>query len=745
MRAVWFSRVKPAFQLKVRSQMLLAWTVALVCVACGAWWQLDAVSSQHVSVGSLTDGSYVVGFYDREITTSGSNAFRWAPAQGGALQFWPLPAGVPAVLSLNIYRPSPAMLTLHAGDRQVRFGVDPGRRMYRLLVNSGDKRIALTVSPKIVVANDPRALGFSLSNAGLMRMARVELLDLIATFFLVPFLPLALAGLSWFSAGLDGRYCILLTPLTMAAVIGAGEIWPVWRLEIAWLVTHLILIAVMSAIMYRLARRWLASRLHDDRTLVAIVFSMGMLTLLLTFVPRISSDGVGYYAYARSLVYRGDLVMDETFAELYAPHSLRVTDRGLLANPWSVGPAAIWIGPLMLYRLLFGGNGHEIGAYATICLISALAGPGTMIVAYCCARRWFSPAASALGALTAFYGSTLWFYSMREGSFAHALSAFACALVLLAWLRVIERPSPGRWIMFGAAAGMMALIYWATTLILIAPLSGIAYLAWRARNNWQEVARIAGGCLAAGFTALVVFSPQLIVWFLIYGSPLIRPPGTPYIVWNDPHILELFTARFGLARWSPAAMIGLLGLLLLVRRNPVTGGALLVAALVYIAFNGLLNNWHGSGTFGTRRLTSLAVWYALGLAAIAEALIRSRRTLLALSGVVACSGWMLMLIVRTVLGYMPKGVTAFGLETMSSADLYLVRDVLPTLEFGEFLRSGFVWDTLITAPPDFSVRILPYLALLSGLAVWAFWRLAVSDLRSCDACVPQTPASETPA
>lgn len=728
----------PTFWLKSRAQTLLAWTVALVCMACGAWWQLDAVSLQNVVIGSKTDGSYVIGLYDRESNTGNGEVFRWMPVQGGALRFWPLPPGIPAVLSLALYRPDPATVTLYAGDRDVRFDVKPGQRIYSLIIAPGNQRVALTVSPEFAVAGENRSLGIALLRALLVRAAPLEWYDAITTFTMVPFLPLALAGLSWFSAGLGRKCYILLTPLILAAVISAGVICPVWRLEIAWLVAHLILIAVIIAIIYRLARHRFAPYLHHDRPIIASLLGGSVLTLLLTWTPHLgNSDGVGYYAYARSIVYRGDLVMDETFAELYARRSLRVAEKGLLANPWSVGPAVVWTMPLGLYRLLFGGNGHEIGAYATVCLISALAGLGTMIVAYCCARRWFSPAAAALGALTAFYGSTLWFYSVREGGFAHALSAFACALALLAWLRVTERPDLGRWIVLGAAAGMMALIYWSTMLLLIAPVIGIAYRAWIMRNDRQQLIRIFSGCLAAGLAALIVFSPQMIVWFLIYGSPLVKPPGTPNIVWNDPHIVDLFTARFGLARWSPAAMIGLFGLLLLMRRSPIAGGAFLVAATVYIVYNGLLSDWHGSGAFGTRRLTSLAAWYALGFAALTEALIRRKRAFLALGTALVCTGWMLMLIMRQALGGFPNGTSLFALERMSDTDLYLARGVFPTSELSSFLRAGFVWDTLATAPPDFSARMLTFLACWTALALWAFWRLAISDLRSCTVCTPE--------
>ena len=703
-----------------RLDTFLIWAIALVCVVGGAMWQIDAASRQSVVIGGLNDRSYISGLYDREVSLSDGSPFRWAPPQGGKIHFWPLPSGAPVILRFRMYRSEAAPVALRAGDQSFRFEVRPGLSIYHLLMAPGDQPIMLGTLPVPAYPGENRVLGIALSSVALTGVSPVALSHLIAAIITTPFLPLALLGLFWASLASGKRMYAVITPLTLAATVIAGSIWRAWRLEIAWIVAHLCLVAVISVFVYRLATRWPALRLRDDRAAVVLLLSAGMLTLVTIYVPRIRGDGVGYYAYARSLVYRGDLVMDETIAALSHP-PLPKTEKGLLANPWSVGPAMLWMGPLALYRLIAGGDGHDQGAYATVCLVSAWAGIGTMIIAYRCARRWYSPAASAAGAFAAFYGSTLWYYSMREGGFAHAISAFACALTVLAWLRVIERPDFSRWMALGAAAGLAALTYWATALLLIAPMLGVAHMLFKARHDMQQFVRICGFCLVAGLVAIIVFSPQIAVWYAIYGSPLVKPPGTPYLVLNDPHILDLFVMRFGLVRWTPLAMLGLIGLPLLVRRSPALGGALVVAALIYIGYNGLLSDWHGSGTFGVRRLTSLATWYVLGLAALAEALIRRRHTLTMLIGMIAGSWWMLMLLVR-------KGdledTSAGALEMLSAADLYLGRTALPALQLGDFLRSGFVWDTVTTAPFEFSLKALGYFAILSGLALWASWKLA---------------------
>jgi hypothetical protein len=260
-------------------------------------------------------------------------------------------------------------------------------------------------------------------------------------------------------------------------------------------------------------------------------------------------------------------------------------EKGLLANPWSVGLVMLWMGPLALYRLVVGGDGYDEGAYATVCLISAWAGVSTMIIAYRCARRWYSPAASAAGAFAASCGSILWYYSMREGGFANAISAFACAPTVLAWLRAVERPDFARWMALGAAAGLAAMTDWATALLLIAPILGVVHLLFKAHYD---------------MTQLVCYA----VWTGSLDTPGdARADGSTTLDAPQPDARQ--RSRRG-------------------------------SYLVYISvYNGSWNDWHGSSTFSMRCLTSLAAKYALGLAALAEALIRRRHTLAMLFSVVA--------------------------------------------------------------------------------------------------------------
>ncbi|MGQ9482838.1 glycosyltransferase family 39 protein [Chloroflexus sp.] len=631
-----------------------------------------------------------------------------------------------------MYRPEPSPLTLTTGGTSVTFTLVPGIRFYRVLLRQADQPVAITTALLPTSEDETRALGVALFRVTLERVTPVTLLDVFQSILWPPFFSLAILGLFLTALITGHRHYAGIAPVVLVGTVLTGLIWPAQRLDAMWISTNLCLVIFLGGLIYRLTKLYPALRLRNDYTAGAVLLGAGVLTIMFTFFPVVRWDGAGYYAYARALVYRGDLVMDETFVEYFpsAMRTLQKTDRGLVANPWSVGPAIVWIGPLAVYRLLYGGNGHDEGALATVCLISAWAGVGTMMVAYRCARRWYSPAASAVGAAGAFYGSTLWYYSMREGGFAHAISAFACALAVLAWLRLRERDTLGRWVAFGAAAGLVVLTYWATALLLIAPAIGIIFWAGSARHRWPGLLRIGGMCLLAAGVALLVFSPQMGVWYLIYGSPITKPPTTPSLVLSESHIVDLLFARFGLARWTPLAMVGLIGLFLVVRRNAQFGIALIVAAGVYVVYNGMLSDWHGSGAFGTRRLTSLAAWYALGLAAITDALLRYRRSFIALVGFIAGVWWMLMLLVRNTMGILPF-TDYFSLETMSATELYLGPTALPVLLLGDFLHSSFVLD-MVRAPLTYSITVGAYLGSLSLVIGWVCWRWCVRGSEHSD-------------
>jgi hypothetical protein len=136
-----------------------------------------------------------------------------------------------------------------------------------------------------------------------------------------------------------------------------------------------------------------------------------------------------------------------------------------------------------------------------------------------------------------------------------------------------------------------------------------------------------------GLGLVIGFAPQLIAWQILFGSPLAVPQGASFFTWHDPHWFEvLFSTRSGLFIWTPVALLGVLGLLLLVRHAPRWAVVALVAVALQVALNGLVSDWWSGAAFGARRFIGGAVFLALGLGWL-TALLWPRRRWLAIGTV----------------------------------------------------------------------------------------------------------------
>jgi hypothetical protein len=135
----------------------------------------------------------------------------------------------------------------------------------------------------------------------------------------------------------------------------------------------------------------------------------------------------------------------------------------------------------------------------------------------------------------------------------------------------------------------------------------------------------------------------------------------------------------------------MLGLALLWRRRPWLGLCLALAFFAYLSYNAALSNWHGSGAFGLRRLTVLAPWCALGLAALFTAMRRLHWALPV--GLAALMGaWTTLLAVRYDLYLIDRNVGA--LDELPMPAFLLGYDALPLYRAGDWVRGGFFVSTL---------------------------------------------------
>src|SRR5258706_409567 len=168
------------------------------------------------------------------------------------------------------------------------------------------------------------------------------------------------------------------------------------------------------------------------------------------------------------------------------------------------------------------------------------------------------------------------------------------------------------WIQLGALLGAAALArpqlgLWGILLV------GPAIDDIRAKRDWRVVLP----WLAAAAAALVVFTPQLVAWKVIYGDWYVVPQGADFMRWDDPCWSEtLFSSRNGLFPWAPAYAVFAIALAVVARKRTRLVAFLALGVALQTIANGAVWDWWAGGSFGGRRFDSTYIAFAFGAAAI---------------------------------------------------------------------------------------------------------------------------------
>lgn len=279
-------------------------------------------------------------------------------------------------------------------------------------------------------------------------------------------------------------------------------------------------------------------------------------------------------------------------------------------------------------------------------LVSLFAAILGMLVVFRLLRRHTSEAAALVGAASSVLCTQVAWYATIQPHYQHALAFAATALFIERWERglALGDRSVGRFFRLGLLAGLAMLMRAQEAVFLLAP--GVELLcamgsALRRRER-AGAARVllCGAALATG--AGVAFLPQLLVWATYFGW-FKRPFNIEPMRFAEPAITEvLFSMRAGLFPWTPIAYLGLFGLGLgLARRSSapastritILGAGCVILADIYLVASSWA--WHGTFSFGARRLSDLTVFFALGAALLLDRCLRpgtGRRILASLVG-----------------------------------------------------------------------------------------------------------------
>ncbi|HEY7697909.1 MAG TPA: glycosyltransferase family 39 protein [Vicinamibacteria bacterium] len=414
--------------------------------------------------------------------------------------------------------------------------------------------------------------------------------------------------------------------VALAALVALGCLRPALPelLLERWGAAVLLLAALTSAALFRYVR----SRDRAGESVLFAVFPLALGALYLQ-PQRVASDGIFYFAPLRSVVVDFDLDFENEYRVLgAAPGYFQRTETGRLPNNYSVGPAFLWLPAYLIAHVLgflglYRPTGFGYPYFTAVATASAVGGFAGVLFVFRLLREYFDERAALPATLLVWLATFHVWYMVFEPSMSHAFAmASVSGLLLLAHRGIRGARS---FFLAGAASGLVALVRWQNVVFVPAALAVGLSKGERPRPRDLLLAAI-------GF--LLVLTPQLVYWKLLYGTFLLVPQGGGYVDLGSPRIEEvLFSSRHGLLSWAPVLWLALAGLPRFVRRAPALGGALVVSTLLALYVNASVFDWWAGASFGSRRFDGALPFFALGLAASLEWLLPriERRPLLALS------------------------------------------------------------------------------------------------------------------
>jgi hypothetical protein len=363
--------------------------------------------------------------------------------------------------------------------------------------------------------------------------------------------------------------------------------------------------------------------------------------------PWVRGDGVGYYAYARSLLIEHKL--DFTQDWLRANASFRMgrldadgqidpgqyTSTGHLNNHFSVGPAILW-SPFLIAAHASVLTADRLGAripadgfsrpyVLAISFGTALYGFLAVMISFALARRFVSEFWAFVAAVAIWFGSSLPVYMYFNPSWSHAQSAFTVALFVWYWLRTREARSTYQWAILGAIGGLMTDVYYPNALLLILPLSDSISRYWTdfRHSRSAEAAQLLGRNLVFAAVLVAAFSPTWIAKKIIYGS-YFHTGYERLWNWTSPALLKtIYSADHGLFSWTPILIASVVGLFLLRRYDRTFSLYSIVIFAAFLYLIGCYTDWDGLASFGNRFFISLTPLFIVGLAACFDSLTAS--------------------------------------------------------------------------------------------------------------------------
>jgi hypothetical protein len=380
----------------------------------------------------------------------------------------------------------------------------------------------------------------------------------------------------------------------------------------------------------------------------------------------IFSDGIGYYAPLRSIVFDGNLDVSNEYQHFATTESkLSGEVRWPFPIPryskYTIGMAVVlspffFIGhvfAIVLQRLGIPVAAHGLSwpyefFYSAGSVLLGLCG---MYLAYRAARTRFGSFPAVVAVAGIWFASPLFYYLAIVPSMSHAVSQFLIpAFLYLALTRdwLGERRTK---LLMGFTLGFAALVRPQDVLFMIVPLC-LILLQWK--DERKAVPKDLLALCWIGCVVALAISFQL----LVYKVQFIDLASVPYLIegttdqrntsfdWAHPKVASvLFSGFHGLFAWHPIVLLAVVGAFLSVRRHGEFVALLLAFFLQAYLISSWYNWWQGA-SFGGRMFSSCSFVFVMGLASLwsrAKTSLTSQAVVLLTSGFIV---WNLLLALQ---------------------------------------------------------------------------------------------------
>jgi hypothetical protein len=286
-----------------------------------------------------------------------------------------------------------------------------------------------------------------------------------------------------------------------------------------------------------------------------------------------------------------------------------------------------------------------------------------LLLIYRVCRQLFTLSVSVLATTAVWLSSPLIFYMYSHPIMSHANDAFAYALLVFTWYNTRYQHTWQSAALRGGAVGLCALVRQVNAVFVFFALGEMVVDGirdWQSSQEVKSIGQLAAHGVAFSMAWWLVYSPQIVVWRIVYGHWIELDPyasgASVGFNWLHPHTLEvLFSTAHGLFVWTPLLLFAVLGWIFLWRHDKRLTALLVVNFALQLYVVSAWNDWAGSAAFGQRFFTNMTPAFVLGLAALLSTLQNRASLAWLAAGCVLFIFWNGLLIVRYALDDIPHG------------------------------------------------------------------------------------------